>query len=118
MAVSGNVHVEAGRQKAVAVSEVLRLAQKVFQKPRAPREQTPVVLLGVGVLRLVGAASQMHGELHTPALQLTLVQKAQTREREREGRRRRAALRAESCQRAPLVVVLHEARQTILITHV
>src|SRR5437588_9612219 len=39
MAVSGNVEVEAGRQKAVAVSEVLRLAQKVFQEARATRER-------------------------------------------------------------------------------
>src|SRR5438105_802874 len=76
MAVSGNVQVEAGRQEAVAVPEVLRLAQKVFQKPRA------------------------------------------TREREREGRRRRAALRAESLLRAPLIVVLYESREATLITHV
>src|SRR5437868_2437589 len=39
MSVSGNVKVEAGRQEAVAVSEVLRLAQKVFQKPRVTRER-------------------------------------------------------------------------------
>src|SRR5437588_6131856 len=159
MSVSGNVQVESGRQEAVAVPQILRLAQKVFQKPRATgergeserqvalrafvrevdgdepkvfarspkacheillalvavpslarldlpplafmkdrvrerREQTPVVLSGVGVLRLVGAASEMYGEFHTPALQLPLVQETQTREREREGRRRAPALRA------------------------
>src|SRR5437764_863687 len=173
MSVSGNVQIKAGREKAVAVPQILRIAQKVFQKPRATgerveserqvalrafarevdgdepkvfarspktrheillalvavpslarldlpplafvedrvrerREQMPVVLLGVGVLRLVGAASQVHGELHAPTLQLTLVQKAQTREREREGRRRAPAHGAESFLRAPLVVVLHE----------
>src|SRR5437764_1957636 len=77
----------------------------VKDRVRERRQQTPVVLLGVGVLRLVGAASEMHGEFHTPPLQLPLVQETQTREREREGRRRAPALRAESFLRAPLVVV-------------
>src|SRR2546423_6159984 len=148
VAISGNVQVEAGREKPVAIPQVPRLAQKVFQEPRAPgegveserqvtlrpvvrevdgdeaqvfarspqarheillalvalpsharldlsphafvedrvrerREQTPVVLFRLNVRRLIRAASEVHGELHAPALQLTLVQKAQTRERER-----------------------------------
>src|SRR5438067_13475449 len=39
MSVSGNVQIKAGREKAVAVPQVLRIAQKVFQKPRATGER-------------------------------------------------------------------------------
>src|SRR2546423_15608722 len=39
MSVSGNVQIKAGRQKCVAVSKVLRLAKKVFQKPCATGER-------------------------------------------------------------------------------